>query len=51
MIDGAAAIRQPIPVLGEYYYLIERTGSYENYQASAASGSFLYRYLGSFSVR
>ena len=37
--------------LGEYYYLIECTGSYEHYQAITGTSDFAFRYLGSFSVR
>ena len=37
--------------LGEYYYLIECTGSYKNYQAITGASDFAFRYLGSFSVR
>lgn len=36
--------------LGEYYYLIECTGSYENYQTLAKADGFTFRYLGSFDV-
>lgn len=37
--------------LGEYYYLIECTGSYENYRAVTEADGFTFRYLGSFDVR
>ena len=37
--------------LGEYYYLIECTGSYKSYQKLAGKSSFDLRYLGSFDVR
>ena len=37
--------------LGAYYYLIECTGSYKNYQAITGTSDFSFRYLGSFSVR
>lgn len=37
--------------LGEYYYLIECTGSYKNYQKLTSKSSFEFRYLGSFDVR
>ena len=37
--------------LGEYYYLIECTGSYKNYQKLTSKTSFDLRYLGSFDVK
>ena len=37
--------------LGEYYYLIECTGSYESYQTITKAAGFTFRFLGSFSVR
>lgn len=37
--------------LGEYYYLIECTGSYKSYQKLAGKSNFDLRYLGSFDVR
>lgn len=37
--------------LGEYYYLIECTGSYKSYEALTKEADFTFRYLGSFPVR
>ncbi|MBO4562114.1 MAG: prephenate dehydratase [Clostridia bacterium] len=37
--------------LGEYYYLIECTGSFKSYEALTKEADFTFRYLGSFSVR
>ncbi|MBR0317968.1 MAG: hypothetical protein IJQ86_01625 [Spirochaetia bacterium] len=37
--------------LGEYYYLIECTGSYKSYQKLAGKSGFDLRYLGSFDLR
>ena len=34
--------------LGEYYYLIECTGSYKSYEALTKEADFAFRYLGSF---
>ena len=37
--------------LGEYYYLIECTGSFKSYEALTKGTDFAFRYLGSFPVR
>jgi prephenate dehydratase len=37
--------------LGEYFYLIECTGSYQSYEALTKEADFTFRFLGSFPVR